>query len=123
MDEESIFDQLFKLLQSPGPVNWKIAREVTKSLAGHAEPIEPSLAEEYRELAHVAEMRLAGVSDLPAPAPGELSPTDRATWAADNQQTFRLLIEPLADKLSAGIDIPQVAGGMGAMLRPLGPAL
>lgn len=123
MAEESIFDQLFKLLQSPGPVNWKIAREVGKSLAGPAEPIEPAVAEEYRELAHVAEMRIEAVSDLPAPAPGELNPTDRATWAADNLQTFRLLIEPLADKLSAGFEIPQAAGGMGAMLQPLGPAL
>lgn len=123
MDEESIFDQLFKLLQSPGPVNWKIAREVTKSLAGHAEPIEPAVAEEYRELAHVAEMRIEAVSDLPAPAPGELNPTDRATWAADNQQAFRLLIEPLADKLTAGVELPEAAGAMGAMLQPLGPAL
>lgn len=123
MDEESIFDQLFRLLQSPGPVNWKMAREVTKSLAGGPEPIEPAIAEEYRELAHVAEMRIEAVSDLPAPAPGDLNPTDRATWAADNQQTFRLLVEPLADKLTSGIGLPEAPAGMGAVLQPLGPAI
>jgi len=44
MDDEGIFEQLFKMLQSSGPVNWKLAREVTKSLAGQPEPVEPSVA-------------------------------------------------------------------------------
>jgi len=124
MDDESIFDQLFRLLQSSGPVNWKIAREVTKSLAGSVEPVEPAVAEEYRELAHMAELRIDATSDLPARAAAEeLNPTDRATWAADNQQAFRLLVEPLADKLGAGMEIPGATGSMGAMLQPLGPAL
>ncbi|NHZ71294.1 MAG: hypothetical protein GWP18_06590 [Proteobacteria bacterium] len=128
MDDEGIFEQLFKMLQSSGPVNWKLAREVTKSLAGQAEPVDPSVAEEYRELAHVAEVRISSTTALPSPAPGELNPTDRATWAAENQQSFRILVEPLADKfsnLADGTGIPGVgdAGGMDAMLAPLGPAL
>ena len=99
MDDEGLFEQLFKLLQSSGPVNWKLAREVTKSLAGSPIPIEPGVAEEYRELAHVADVRLSAIADLPSHSPGELNPTDRATWAAENQQSFRVLVEPLADKL------------------------
>ncbi len=131
MDDEGIFEQLFKLLQSSGPVNWKLAREVTKSLAGPSTPVEPSVAEEYRELAHVAEVRISEITNLPSPAPGELNPTDRATWAAENQQSFRVLVEPLSAKL-AGLtdsdafgDIPGMGevGAMGAMLAPLGPAL
>ena len=128
MDDDGIFEQLFKLLQSSGPVNWKLAREVTKSLAGSPTPIEPAVAEEYRELAHVADVRISAVADLPSPSVGELNPTDRATWAAENQQSFRILVEPLADKLSGMTDtgaIPGVGdiGGMGAMLAPLGPAI
>ena len=131
MDDEGLFEQLFKLLQSSGPVNWKLAREVTKSLAGAPTPIEPSVAEEYRELAHVADVRISTVANLPSPSPGELNPTDRATWAAENQQSFRILVEPLADKLSgmsAGGALGSIpgmgdAGGMEAMLAPLGPAL
>jgi len=126
MDDEGIFEQLFKMLQSSGPVNWKLAREVTKSLAGQPEPVDPSVAEEYRELAHVAQVRISTTTTLPSPPPGELNPTDRATWAAENQQSFRILVEPLADKfssLSSG-GIPGMAGsGMDAMLAPLGPAL
>ena len=128
MDDEGLFEQLFKLLQSSGPVNWKLAREVTRSLAGPATPIEPAVAEEYRELAHVADVRINSVVDLPSPSPRELNPTDRATWAAENQQSFRILVEPLADKLSGMTppgSIPGLgdAGGMEAMLAPLGPAL
>ncbi len=118
---DSIFEQLFALLQSSGPVNWKLAREVTKSLAGSPEPIEPGVAEEYQELGTAAALRLDAVADLPR-APNEtIHPTDRATWAAENQQAFRILVEPLADKFGGGDLAP--LGGMGGMIDPLGPAL
>lgn len=125
MEDEGLFEQLFKMLQSSGPVNWKLAREVTKSLAGQPQPIDPAVAEEYRELAHVAEVRISSVTDLPSPSPGELNPTDRATWAAENQQSFRVLVEPLGDKLTSLADLGGIGdmGDMGAMLAPLGPAL
>jgi putative hydrolase len=131
IEDDSIFEQLFKLLQSSGPVNWNLAREVTKSLAGPAQPIDPAVAEEYMELAHVAELRISAVADLPSPAPGELNPTDRATWAAENQQSFRILVEPLSEKLSSLTDTDQIPGlpdfgamgSMSSMLAPLGPAL
>jgi putative hydrolase len=128
MDDEGLFEQIFKMLQSSGPVNWKLAREVTKSLAGPPQPIDPSVTEEYRELAHVAEVRISSVTQLPSPEPGELNPTDRATWAAENQQSFRVLVEPLGDKLSGLTDMGGIPGmgdmgDMGAMLAPLGPAL
>jgi putative hydrolase len=125
MDDEGLFEQIFKMLQSSGPVNWKLAREVTKSLAGPPQPIDPTVAEEYRELAHVAEVRISSATDLPSPEPGELNPTDRATWAAENQQSFRVLVEPLGDKLSGLTDIGGMGdmGDMSAMLAPLGPAL
>ncbi len=125
MDDEGIFEQLFKMLQSSGPVNWKLAREVTKSLAGQLEPVEPSVAEEYRELAHVADVRISTLTSLPSPASGELNPTDRATWAAENQQSFRILVEPLASKfhdLTGSTQIPGLSG-MESMLAPLVPAL
>jgi len=76
-------------------------------------------------------VRISAVTDLPSPEPGELNPTDRATWAAENQQSFRVLVEPLGDKLSNLTDVGDIPGlgGMGdmgdmsAMLAPLGPAL
>ncbi len=128
MGDEGIFEQLFKMLQSSGPVNWQLAREVTKSLAGQPEPVDPTVAEEYREFAHVAEVKISLATSLPSPPPGELNPTDRATWAAENQQSFRILVEPLAEKFAklAGEMGPAGTGtpaGMEGMLAPLGPAL
>jgi len=128
MEDEGLFEQLFKMLQSSGPVNWKLAREVTRSLAGQPEPIDPAVIDEYRELAHVAEVRISAITQLPSPEPGELNPTDRATWAAENQQSFRILVEPLGDKLSNLTDVGGLPGmgelgDMSAMLAPLGPAL
>jgi putative hydrolase len=125
-DGDDLFAQMFRMFQSSGPVNWKLARELTKNLAGEREPIEPNIAEEYRELAHVAELRIQAAADLPAPSPGELNPTDRATWALENEQTFRILIEPLGEKLTGGFgQLPgaESFGQMGAILQPLGPAL
>jgi putative hydrolase len=125
-DGDDLFAQLFRLFQSSGPVNWKLAKELTKNLAGERELIEPGIAEEYRELGHVAELRIESAADLPAPSPGDLNPTDRATWALENQQTFRILVEPLGDKLSGGFSgIPgaESFGQMGPMLQSLGPAL
>ncbi len=125
-DGDDLFAQMFRMFQSSGPVNWKLARELTKNLAGEREPIEPDIAEEYRELAHVAELRIEATANLPAPSPGDLNPTDRATWALENEQTFRVLIEPLGDKITggfAGLPGADSFGRMGAMLQPLGPAL
>jgi len=125
-DGDDLFAQLFRLFQTSGPVNWNLARELTKNLAGEREPIEPDLAEEYLELAHVAELRIQATASLPSPSPGDLNPTDRTTWALENQQTFRILVEPLADKISSGFGaIPgmEAMGQMSAALQPLGPAL
>jgi putative hydrolase len=123
---DDLFQQLFELFQSSGPVNWKLARELTKNLAGPREPIDPSLAEEYLELAHAAELRVDAVSSLPAATAGDLNPTDRSTWAADNQQTFRTLVEPLSGKMTSGLGGLGGAGGMGpmgSMLEPMGSAI
>lgn len=125
-DGDDLFAQLFRMFQSSGPVNWNLAKELTKNLAGERQPIEPNIAEEYRELGHVAELRIQATADLPAPSPGDLNPTDRTTWALENIQTFRILVEPLSDKLSggfAGLPGAESLGQMGAMLQPLGPAL
>ena len=71
-------------------MNWKLARELTKRLAGEREPIDPGLAEEYLELARAADLRIEAASSLPAPSPGDLNPTDRSTWAVGAPPTGAL---------------------------------
>ena len=97
-------------------MNWKLADEVIKSVAGSPQPIEPGIAEEYRELTLAAELLLADVAGLSVPSAAQMHPVDGSTWAKENSQSFRYLVEPLAMKLS---------GSMGAAspLAALGPAM
>lgn len=118
---DSIFDRIFELFQSSGPINWKLAAEVRKSLAGSVEPVEPLLAEEYGELVLAAQLRLDPVTHLDLSTPRRIQPVDRATWAEKNERTFGYAIEPLSDKLAGGIADP--GNPMAAMLAPLGPAV
>ncbi len=118
---DSIFDRLFELFQSPGPVNWKLAAEIRKSLAGAGEPVEPDLADEYMGLALAAQLRLESATHLGPVSTDRMHPVDAATWAAENEQSFRYAIEPLAGKLTGGPIDP--ANPMSAMLAPMGPAI
>lgn len=112
---DNLFDRLADLLRSSGPVNWRLAREISESIAGAAEPIDPWLDEEYRDLAATA----ARMVDLNSPLDPSLGETearilDRRGWATTNIESLSYLAEPLADKL---------ASDAGSPLQPLGPAL
>jgi putative hydrolase len=119
MDDANIFDQLFKLLNQPGSINWALAEQIAGHMTGAREPIDPWLADEYLELTRLAQLRIADHSGLLAGPLFDTVPLDRAEWATRNLKSFSYLVEPMADKLAAAPNI----GGMEAMLRPLGPAL
>ena len=91
---DNLFDRLFELLQTPGPVNWRLGKEITGSLAGPAEPLEPKVAEEYQELTLAAQLRLADRLSLDVSTTHTIHPVDRQMWAERNEQSFRYLIEP-----------------------------
>lgn len=114
---DNLFDRLADLFKTSGPVNWRLAREIAESSAGQAEPIEPWLVEEYRELVAMAINRVDALTPLdPALAGAEIRVVDRREWASTHPEALQHLAEPLAEKLKAGADLPE-------MLRPLGPAL
>jgi putative hydrolase len=112
---DNLFDRLFELLSSPGPVNWKLGREIAESLAGAAEVVEPKLAEEYEELTLAAQLHLAGAISLEVSTTRAIHPIDRRGWAEENEQSFRYLIEPLAAKFGGGMASP--------LLGPMAPAI
>jgi putative hydrolase len=117
MSGDNLFDRLADLFRSNGPVNWRLAREIAESVAGEAEPVEPWLAEEYRELAVTAGMQIAAHSPLdPTGHTADVRPVDRRTWASDNVSAFSYIAEPVADKMTGG-------GPVGSVLEQLGPAL
>ena len=112
---DNLFDRLADLMRSSGPVNWRLAREIAESVAGQAEPIDPWLDEEYRDLAATA----ARIVDQHTPLDPALVAvpaviTDRRGWATANVESLAYLAEPLAEKLAADASSP---------LQPLGPAL
>lgn len=114
---DNLFDRLFELLNTPGPVNWRLGREITQSLAGAAEPIEPKVAEEYQELTLAAQLRLADRLSLDVSTTHDIHPVDRHAWAEENEQSFRYLIEPLANKFSG------LGGAAAPFLGPMAPVI
>ena len=112
---EDLFSQLFDLFNQPGPVNWKLAAELTGHLAGGREPIEPWMAEEYQDLSRLAQLQIAAETPLDPGAVSDVIPTDRRGWADSHLMSFRYLVEPIAPKFAEG--------PMSGALAPLGPAL
>lgn len=116
---DNLFDRLRRLLESRGPVNWGLAREIAESVAGPAEPVEPWVAEEFIELTHTAALRVSAASPLDATAAVQVvRAVDRRSWAAGSVAGFAYLGEPLAAKMAG-------PGGLEAdpLLQSLGPAL
>lgn len=118
MSSDNLFDRLGELFRSNGPVNWRLGREIAESIAGSAEPVEPWLAEEYRELAVTAGLRVASVSPLdPTGLTADVRPMDRRAWASGNVESLSYLAEPVAEKMSGD------GSSFGSPLAQLGPAL
>lgn len=114
---DNLFDRLADLLRSAGPVNWRLAREIAESSAGPAEPVDPWLAEEFRELAATAASHVAAVSPFdPVPLAARLEVFDRRGWAGSRVEDLAPLAVPLAARLGAKDAGP-------GMLQALGPAM
>ena len=130
LSDDDIFSRLFELFNQPGPVNWKLAAEVSHHLTGERVPVDPWAAEEYRELTRLAEYRLEQVSPIPvAPAPDVL-PVDAREWADRHLEAYGYRGEAFTDmgELSAaGPTRPgddRHAGGVaGRRLGDVGPGV
>ena len=85
---DNLFDRLFELFQTSESVNWRLAEEITNSIASAPEPIEPQLAEEYEELALAAQLRLAQSGPLDIGVGVVPHPIDRSGWAKENRRSF-----------------------------------
>ncbi len=114
-----LLNELYKLLSSSDAVNWELARQVGVALASEDEPPIDALAEERDNLEALT--RAAGVeaeefSGLTAAAVASVHAVSRAEWVEANIESFRLLMDPLASKLTAGTDIP-IPGPAGQVLR------
>lgn len=97
---DDLFSKLFELFDQPGPINWKLASEVARHLAGEPEPIEPWVAEEFRELARLAEFRIGEAAPFRIQSADDVLPIDRREWAERNIEAYADLVEPFASSVA-----------------------
>jgi putative hydrolase len=97
---DDIFSKLFELFDQPGPINWKLAAEVARHLSGESEPIEPWAAEEFRELARLAEYRTEQIAPFRVVPASDVLPVDARGWTDRNLETFGTLVEPFASSVA-----------------------
>jgi putative hydrolase len=113
---DDLFSKLFELFDQPGPINWKLAAEVARHLSGDSQPVEPWAAEEFRELARLAEFRIEQIAPFRiVPAPDVL-PLDARAWAERNLETYGTLVEPFASSITS-------EGPAAPLMAQLAPAI
>lgn len=112
---DDLFSRLFELFNQPGPVNWKLAEEVARHLAGDPEPVEPWAAEEQRELVSLAEYRLEPETPFPVAPAAEVLVVDSPRWVELALRRFGYLAEAIAESGASG-GAAQAIPGMAATL-------
>jgi putative hydrolase len=113
---DDLFSKLFELFDQPGPINWKLAAEVGRHLAGDPEPVEPWTAEEFRELTRLAEYRTEAVAPFRVVPASDVIPVDSRGWMERNLESFGSLVEPFASSVASD-------GPAAPLMAQLSPAI
>jgi coenzyme F420 biosynthesis associated uncharacterized protein len=108
-----VLRELYKLLSSSEAVNWELARQVSVALASDEEPAVEDIEAERAELEALT--RAAGVeaeefSGLAAASVVPVEAVTRSGWVEANVDSFRLLMNPLAEKLTPADEIAMIQG-------------
>lgn len=119
MTDRNLLDELMKLLSRPGPVNWALAEQLAGHVSGSPEPIDPWIADEYLELARLAQLKVPAATGLATDPTLEPVLVGRKEWARLHLRSFRYLVDPMADRL----DGMGGSGPLGGLIKPLGPVL
>jgi putative hydrolase len=115
---DDLFSRLFELFNQPGPVNWKLAGEVARHLAGEREAVDPWAAEEQRELVRLAEYRLEGETPFAVTPSSEVLVIDSHAWVERVLPGFGYLAEAIAEASGAiqvGPGIPGIGPTIAGM--------
>ncbi len=138
--------EAMRILQSPGPLNWEIARQVAEQVAlegGADEAIADATRLELMELAHTAVGPVVTETGLADVATLAVEIVDRRTWARRHLEGLRPVLETLAvtmqeamsadladaddsevEAATAGmLGMPIGADGMRGLMSMLGPLL
>ena len=138
-----------RILQSTGPVNWEVARQVAEQVAleGRPDPaVPPADRTQLEELAHAAQTLVVGETGLTATFATSLTTVGPKGWVDLHLVALKPVLEALATTLGAAMqagedddpddELPPMPGlentpfaamaglaGMGNMMSMLAPAL
>lgn len=128
--------QLMRMLQSQGPVNWDVARQIASWVAvegGSERPIDPAAHGQLDELARAAQTHVVAESDLTATFAAPLRTVGPQGWAAIHLDALRPVLEALATTLGkamreSGPETDELETGEGAAggssgAGPFGPEM
>ncbi len=125
---------LARMLQSSGPVNWEVARQVATMVALDGRPeaaIEPGAATQLEELSRAAQTYVVGETGLALSSSAPLLATGRQAWTELHLNSLRPVLEALAVTFGRALPAEDAesapgpptpldpAGGVMGMLAPL----
>jgi putative hydrolase len=96
------FNEMVRMLQSTGPVNWEIARQTAEwvALEGRPEPtVSPADHSEFEELAHAAQTLVVAETGLTATFATRLQTVGPKGWVDLHLVALRPVLEALASTL------------------------
>ena len=106
-EQVPVLRELYKLLSSTEPVNWELARQVGVALASFDEsPADATAQQELEAITRAAAVEAEEFSGLVAGSVADVQTVTRAQWVEANVETFRSVMNPLAQKLSGGGAMP-----------------
>jgi len=101
--------QVMRVLQSPGPVNWEVARQIADWIAvegGEEQAVDPTARVELEELVGAAQAHVTGETGLSATPAAPLRAVGRKEWAALHLDALKVVLEALATNLGAAMQAP-----------------
>jgi putative hydrolase len=108
--------QLMGMLQSQGPVNWEVARQIAAWVAvegGSERAIDPAAHEQFDELARAAQTHVVAETGLTATFAAPLRTFGPQGWAALHLDALRPVLEALATTLGQAMREAGEEGGLG----------
>ena len=114
-----VLRELYKLLSSTDPVNWELARQVGVALASDEEPVVDDIDAERAELEALTRAAAVEAEEFSGLAAATVVPVEavtRSAWVEANIDSFRLLMNPLAEKLAPSDQMAAI-GGAAQVLR------
>ena len=122
--------QLMQMLQSQGPINWDVARQIAAWVAvegGSERPIDSAANEQLAELVRAAQTHVVAETDLTGTYGASLRTLGPQGWAALHLDALRPVLEALATTLGkvmreAGPAPGELESGQPGSTGPSGPS-